>query len=648
VLDLQAAAFPWEMLVDPRSKKGTPLAVEHGLVRRLIIDNPLRAAEGAEEDVALVIGNPKLNHPLFPDLPSATREAVAVAQVLQDEAGFRVVASIDNHQKAVVRAAFGHRDGAHGYRILHLAGHGVYSETGRSGMLIGPDAVLGANEIHCMPTVPEFVFINCCHLGRTDGVLGALQTPEANRLAANLGVAFIERGARAVIAAGWAVNDLAARMFAEEVYRQLLVKREYFGEAVRMAREMVYREFGSRSNTWGAYHCYGDHSFRLRTPKEPQSARSADPPLWISPRRVVQDLFNLAQRADTARGGTSDLLERVDAIEQVLQEPEKKPEKIYPKYYRTWYDSEASIRAHLGMAYGNLGEFQKAVEHWDAALAFENSDFPVRHIEIRTNLRVRAAFLRWRKTLEKEGATSPALAAEKVAAAAEIDRAIREVDRLQLLGKSAERWSLLGSAYKRLAAIEDAWPARRKHLKAMDEAYVKARDAARDAGLKVVYPYYNVAFSGYLLDLLGMPSGTGRPELEAVIDHAVEIAGQEETDSPSLFSRVSVAELEMLKELRSEKLPGAQEICESYANAWRRGGSVRAIRSISENLFCAQRILRPAGGPRGSARRPEVATLLAEIEEKLQALMRKQGIDPEAKPGDAGESTRDPNAGAAS
>jgi hypothetical protein len=72
----------------------------------------------------------------------------------------------------------------------------------------------------------------------------------------------IKGGVRCVIAAGWAVEDEAASIFATTFYRTLL-RGERFIDAVAAAREKA-RECGG--NTWAAYQCYGDPDWRFRMP----------------------------------------------------------------------------------------------------------------------------------------------------------------------------------------------------------------------------------------------------------------------------------------------------------------------------------------------------------------------------------------------
>ena len=79
-----------------------------------------------------------------------------------------------------------------------------------------------------MQTTPDLVFLNCCHLGSMRPVAVATDSTEAERpwrpdqFAGSISRRLIENGVRAVVAAGWAVDDEKARIFAETFYGQLL------------------------------------------------------------------------------------------------------------------------------------------------------------------------------------------------------------------------------------------------------------------------------------------------------------------------------------------------------------------------------------------------------------------------------------------
>lgn len=275
IVDKRAAAFPWELLRDRASKydgdANKPLSVRSGLVRQLSTVNFRDNVQRPTRSTALVVGDPRLGEwaTLFHPLDGAANEAEQIYGQLKD-AGFEAVRQIRAAAPQILTDLF--RDD---WRVLHLSGHGVYLEdlpaTARiaarpraTGMVIGDGDLLTTAHIAQMRVVPDFVFINCCSLGRIEGE-GALPDgarPGDPKLAANLATELIEMGVHCVIAAGWKVLDAAALLFAQTFYERFLAGI-CFGEAVLAAREASFEQYAS-SNTWGAYQCYGNPGFVLR------------------------------------------------------------------------------------------------------------------------------------------------------------------------------------------------------------------------------------------------------------------------------------------------------------------------------------------------------------------------------------------------
>ena len=121
------------------------------------------------------------------------------------------------------------------------------------------DIHLTANIFSKLAVVPDMVMLNACHLGRVTEEGPSLTG--ANRSAASVARVLVRLGVRAVVVAGWAVDDRAAERFATTLYRDLLAGED-FGDAVATARVSAWRE-RTGSMTWGAYQCYGDPGFRL-------------------------------------------------------------------------------------------------------------------------------------------------------------------------------------------------------------------------------------------------------------------------------------------------------------------------------------------------------------------------------------------------
>jgi CHAT domain-containing protein len=116
--------------------------------------------------------------------------------------------------------------------------------------------LITAAEIDAMEIVPDLVFLNCCHLGKLE------RSPVAfNKLAYSVARQLIDIGVRAVVVAGWAVEDAPASLFAETFYDKLLSDNLPFGDAVFQARRTTWERYPA-SNTWGANQAYGDPGWR--------------------------------------------------------------------------------------------------------------------------------------------------------------------------------------------------------------------------------------------------------------------------------------------------------------------------------------------------------------------------------------------------
>ena len=226
------------------------------MIRQLITSDSRINIEAVTDKSALVVGDPDLKG-FLTQLPGALEEAKTVAALLKDE-GFDTRELMRESQDVIVPALV-----SSNYKIIHLAGHGVFDADPDkpSGMVIGKNNFLTTAEIAQMSTTPELVFVNCCFLGKTDGVAEEFFQSRF-KLAANIGTQLINNGVKAVVVAGWAVDDGAALLFAKKFYENMFAGKT-FGEAVRLAREQVYNDFGKK-NTWGAYQTYGDPFYKLR------------------------------------------------------------------------------------------------------------------------------------------------------------------------------------------------------------------------------------------------------------------------------------------------------------------------------------------------------------------------------------------------
>src|SRR5205814_3235941 len=176
----------------------------------------------------------------------------------------------------------------HPYRSVHVAGHGMFDEglddASRSGVVLSDGLLITAAEIDAMEIVPDLVFLNCCHLGKLE------RSPVAfNKLAYSVARQLIDIGVRAVVVAGWAVEDAPASLFAEVFYEKLLADGLMFGDAVFKARCATWDRYPS-SITWGAYQAYGDPGWRVDPKSDAPSPRMQAGVSGVAPEELLDRL----------------------------------------------------------------------------------------------------------------------------------------------------------------------------------------------------------------------------------------------------------------------------------------------------------------------------------------------------------------------
>jgi pimeloyl-ACP methyl ester carboxylesterase len=578
VLDEASARFPWELLQDRWSGDIKPPAVERGTLRQLSTHNFRADPRLTVRERALVIGEPRSNEA---PLPGARAEAERVRDTLEGR-GFKVSTLVGAEAGEILSAL--HADA---YQILHLAGHGVHRERLgadlepvncrlcnqplppadreiKSGMIIGPGQVLTAADVKQMRQVPELVFINCCHLGRTDADSGQPQVlNDANRLAANLAVAFIEMGVRAVIAAGWAVDDAAALTFCETFYHQMDLGQP-FGESVRLAREATWKGHPA-VNTWGAYQCYGDPDFKIRN----RGAQSVNLPVlrgYMAPSEAITELRNLVADAQVAaREDISKLRERLHVIDQRLEQTQRDCGEAWCR--------RGDILAERGLACHEIGLFDAAVRDLDAALRSEDSGIARGLIEHRARCQARLA-----SQHHAAGDTPRALAILN-ALAGEL-----ELGRQGAAYPMARVETLSGIYWRRIQVLERT---KRKAeldaiLKLYDDAVAARPDAAGDP--LGVYTRLLWLSARYLLAAYSQKTVDDVcPDFDAWCDRIEAAAGTE--DLGGLRPDISALEVALLRTLRDrERLEREGGLAERQSDLARRLTEV-LVRGLSERQW---------------------------------------------------------------
>jgi hypothetical protein len=148
--------------------------------------------------------------------------------------------------------------------LAHFAVHGVVDPLfpSSSGLAL-EGGYLWPEDVLALPRVPPLVVLNACSSGGgersgTEGVIGVAR-------------AFLERGANAVVATLWDVDDAAALLFARS-FHQRLRAGDAPASAVLEAQRAVRERFPDPS-AWGAFVLLGDGS---RASFDPKDARAEE------------------------------------------------------------------------------------------------------------------------------------------------------------------------------------------------------------------------------------------------------------------------------------------------------------------------------------------------------------------------------------
>ena len=522
-LDPAAARFPWELLDtgpddDGRAADERPWAVRTQVIRKLRTEDFRERPTGAGRDGGvLVIGEPQCDKTRYAELPAAREEAQTVARALG------AAALINPDALAVVNALLDEP-----LRIVHIAGHGEHHADGSGGVVLANDTVLGPREICAMRVVPELVFINCCFLGQIHPDPKVARNPlgEARpRFAASLAEQLIRNGVRCVVAAGWAVEDVPAMRFAARFYERL-VAGDRFIDAVGAARHAAW-EANRRGNTWAAYQCYGDPDWRFADAAESPAA-VAQVPVLVSAPALALALENEALDARYAIPATGAAARRTDT--QRRRQRVDRLRKLQAQYAPQWGGIGAVAEA-FGLAYAECGEMADAVGWYRRAHQAADGSASIKASEQLGNLLARSA-----------------------RDAAQVGEAIVLLRQLVALRATAERQSLLGSACKRLAMLDEAQETPALQQAAM--AYEAAEALAREAGADDLhYPLVNVM--ALRLRLALREGGDAHAAIGERIDTARSSLQAKAATAPDFWSVAGLVELQLLEAVADGKLASA-------------------------------------------------------------------------------------------
>lgn len=552
-VDKKAAVYPWELMRDAEEIEGYPLSTRVELIRQLASDQGRERVQTVQSGRVLVIGDTQSG---LARLKGAQQEAKEVAAKFRHKQ-YDVKDVYEASAQDVFVALFDCD-----YQFMHLAGHGVVDggyDNNSTGMVLQPGVCLTSSQVEKMRRVPEFVFINCCHLGS----MAEDAKPRWGKLAANLATQFIEMGCKAVIAAGWAVDDLAANTFATEFYDKML-DGVRFGRAVQLARFETFRQHRGK-NTWGAFQAYGDEQYRFPGKKRDEEFNED----YVHPDHLIADLDLL-----TARLGCA-------VPTSILQFYTKRIEKIEILANRSNYFNHGRVREKFGDAWKALGEKKRTINHYRAALGLEDGEISLHAIEQLSNIEIRY------------GAELITSLKNKEQGLVYLEAGIERLEALINLGKTGERLSLLGSAWKRRAetllksrktgALNDA-------LIAMTKAYDEAAEFTyAQTGSRDYYPMLNALDGAFLCAVRGEKELLEKYQnnLDTLLKEAAENAASRNKEKPDFFHALAKVEIDRVRALyrcldqKSEENITTQEVQDKLIRQYR--SEMKSIGSASEH-----------------------------------------------------------------
>ncbi|MGV0823558.1 tetratricopeptide repeat-containing protein [Mycobacterium syngnathidarum] len=196
---------------------------------------------------------------------------------------------------------------------------------------------------------------------------------------------------------------------------------------------------------------------------------------------------------------------------------------------------QTDVQMAIGYAYGNLRRFEDARRYLIAALAGEGetSTTTMRAVEQLANFEARMA--------NDVAATEPDYAQQLYASA------IERLERLLAVSETAERYNLLGGAYKRRAAGESTGRTAKKMLARACEHYRQAHLLTLQRQRLDPYAVLNWLT---LATILEEPV----PDADALIDRCVTTTHEQFSTDRRFYTAVSIADAALVRALRSGRL----------------------------------------------------------------------------------------------
>jgi tetratricopeptide (TPR) repeat protein len=299
-------------------------------------------------------------------------------------------------------------------------------------------------------------------------------------------------------------------------------------------------------------------------------------------------------------------------------ESEKKQLKAITAWLekQPWH-GDGRLWAALGRAFGEAKHFEKAIKYCKRALQAENAQATLKDIEQLANFESRYAV-----RLASRGKQKDALMA--------IERAIGRLSALanpRLLDDpdkalTAERLSLMGSAFKRKALISD--PGRSQSLEKMRLHYQKASKIGFEKKKRVdPYPLLNELTAELSLAWQGghgrIPSKDWEPFAKRLSASRLELESAQ-MKAPEAWGRIGMCDIELLAVLAEGKFEEktAKKIGEAYREA-RKLASPREFESVFDQFDFLEVM---------AGENKKVVQFLSSIRQQLETAPGRKGSKP--------------------
>ncbi len=561
LVDRNTAAYPWEMIQD-ELEDTQPLCTEVGMIRQLSTPSSNRVMNHVATNKVLVVGDPDTEG-MVAQLLGAEAEAKEV-NALFEQHQFDTVPVIREGHSRIMSALFADK-----YKFVHLAGHGFYdpSRPNASGMAIGKDVFLTPTMIRQLPFTPDFVFVNCCHLGFIDEADSGYQDYRS-AFGANFGVELIESGVKALIVAGWAVNDGAAKLFAQTFYSEMFAGKK-FGDAVLVARNACYTRYGG-TNTWGAYQCYGDYNYTFVAKKGRHQKQQAEQ--FDFEEEIIVALENELAKADTLNAADQKL-ERLKAIEKGMEAycASLAAPPATPLMY------ELLAKAYLEYRFDE--EAKRVFEH---VFESEESTYSIRSKELYQ------VVLR-KLVVGKVLTPSPNEAVDQEDLNV-LERGVEELSSIRHGSASFERTNLIAGQYKLMALVKDSLGERGVNdaLRKAISLYEKGYEAALSSSHSILFPLTNiVSLEVMLIERGAQPNTKNAAETLAKLQHrldALQPVHAVERHSFDHWHSFYEANANLCRLLIHPSEQAYNDLIGSATKAREKGGSVKKWNSEREHI----------------------------------------------------------------